>query len=325
MPRNDTIEFEFVSGQPTAPAGYEHVSTSISTDGRGLFLFTQKGLKDRVLGKGRSAGGVEFPNTSLNTKAKLKLIILHAGKATEIDLPPLDITFPECDLFCDGRILLASTRCRWRGADDFDRNGVIFNPATGQTNRILLGDGIEELSIDESDRIWVSYFDEGVFGNFGWNNPGPPGPGAGGLVCFADDGKELWAFNDPENSVFISDCYAFNVQRDERWVYFYSEFDLCSVDGNFRPVMLSGVPISGSHAFAVTDRGFLFSKQYREPSNTFHFVRRSGTSLGQAKTVIGKLPDRKWIDRCRLVGRGAWMHLINDEGWFATDISTQFM
>ncbi len=322
MPRNDTIDFEFVAGQPTAPAGYEHVSTSISTDGRGLFLFTQKRLKDRVLGIFKNASGAMFPNTSVTAKARFKLIVLHAGEATEIDLPPLDITFPKCDLFCDGRILLASARCSWRGADDFDRNGVIFDPATGQTNRILLGDGMADLSIDESDRIWVSYFDEGVLGNLGWNHPGPPGPGAGGLVCFADDGKELWAFNDPENSTFIVDCYAFNVQREERWAYFYSDFDLCSVDGNFRSVILSGVPISGSSAFAVTDQGLLFSSQYREPSNTFHFVQRKGESLGQPKTVIGKLPDRKWIDRCQLVGRGAWMHVINDDGWFATDIST---
>lgn len=323
LPRTVTFDFEFIAGRPIAPAGYEYVSTSISTDGKGLFLFTQKLLKDRVLGTFRNAGGAIFPNTSMNAEARFKLIVLYNGTATEIDLPPLDITFPICDLFCDGRILLAGARCRWRGTDDFDRNGVIFDPATGQISRILLGDGIANLSIDANDRIWVSYFDEGVFGNFGWNHPGPPGPGAGGLVCFADDGKELWAFNGLENSAFIDDCYAFNAQREERWAYFYSDFDLCSVDGNFRSEILSGVSVSGSSAFAVADQGFLFSSQYREPTNTFHLVQRNGQSLGRPQSVIGRLPDRNWIDRCQLAGRGAWMHVVNDDGWFATDFSAQ--
>ena len=121
MPSTATFDFEFIAERPTAPAGYEFVSTSISTDGKGLFLFAQKELKDQVLGTVKNAGGAIFPNTSVNAETRFKLIVLHGSYATEIDLPPLDITFPISDLFCDGRILLAGARCRWRDTDDFDK------------------------------------------------------------------------------------------------------------------------------------------------------------------------------------------------------------
>jgi hypothetical protein len=146
------------------------------------------------------------------------------------------LCYPLCDLFCDGRVLLAGARCRWRGPDDFDKNGVIFDPETGATTRLLLGDGIAALGVDSQDRIWASYFDEGVFGNFGWNRPGPPGPGAGGLVCFAADGEKLWAFNRPDNPDFIDDCEALNMQRHELWAYHYSPFSLCLMGEQFEPV-----------------------------------------------------------------------------------------
>ena len=40
------------------------------------------------------------------------------------------------------------------------------------------------MQVDSLGRIWVSYADEGVYGNFGWGQPGPPPVGAAGLVCF---------------------------------------------------------------------------------------------------------------------------------------------
>ena len=321
MPPDTSLDFQLVARRPKAPAGYKHVSTSISTEGKGLFLFAEKRLRDRVLGTSGKAGGAVFPDTRMNAEAAFKLIVLHHGRTVEIDLPPLDITYPKCDLFCDGRILLAAARCQWRGVDDFDRNGVIFDPTSGQTNRILLGDGIADVGIDENDRIWVSYFDEGVFGNFGWSRPGPHGPGTGGLVCFADDGRQLWAFNGRNSSEMIADCYALNAQRDKQWAYYYDNFDLCSVDGSFRPVILPDVPVFGSDAFAVSDHGFLFSSQYKEPSDTFHIVRRNGQSLGQSQKVVGRLANGNWIEDCALTGRGSWMHVINKDGWFATDLS----
>ena len=47
-----------------------------------------------------------------------------------------------------------------------------------------LGDGINHLLTTPSGAIWVGYFDEGVFGSFGWGGPGPPPIGQPGIVQF---------------------------------------------------------------------------------------------------------------------------------------------
>ncbi len=318
------IEFQLVADRPRNPVGYEYVSASISTDGQGIFLFVEKALAAKVLGKFKNVGGATFPDTKMKSGAAFKLIVVGHETSRVIDIPPLDITYPLCDLFCDGRVLLAGARCQWRGPDDFDKNGVIFDPKTGATKRLLLGDGISDLGVDSNDRIWVSYFDEGVFGNFGWSHPGPQGPGAGGLVCFDANGQELWAFNGPENPDFIDDCYALNVQRHELWAYYYSDFKMCRLDGQFEPVRFPSVPISGSKAFAVCSEGFLFSKQYRETAGTFHFLQREGNQMRQGRKLRGVLPNGTKFENSSMIGTGSCMHVLNDMGWFRTDLATQF-
>jgi hypothetical protein len=83
-----------------------------------------------------------------------------------------------------GSILLVGARSWWR-SDGPDRNAVIY----GADGRVLaeetLGDGIEHVLADGTGHIWVGYFDEGVFGNYGWGRPGSPEPlGACGLTGF---------------------------------------------------------------------------------------------------------------------------------------------
>jgi len=102
-----------------------------------------------------------------------------------VELPELDLTFPLVDVFPDGRVLVVAPRCAWRAADDFDLNGAIIEPQTGEVSKILLGDGISTIQIDGLGRIWAGYCDEGVFGNFGWGALDGPHPvGAAGLVVF---------------------------------------------------------------------------------------------------------------------------------------------
>ena len=106
--------------------------------------------------------------------------------------------------------------------------------------------------IDTEGRIWVGFFDEGVFGNFGWNHPGPTGLGAAGLVALDDHGEVLWRFN--EDQMLISDCYALNVHRPEVWAYYDTDFELARVDGTGRPDVLGQAGVFGASALAVSDQ-----------------------------------------------------------------------
>jgi hypothetical protein len=85
---------------------------------------------------------------------------------------------------------------------------------------IDLGDAIQDVQTTADGYIWVSYFDEGVFGN---------GIGTNGLVCFDAEGKDIFRFSEfaeTANLPHIDDCYAMNVSGNKTWLSYYSDFPL---------------------------------------------------------------------------------------------------
>jgi len=128
--------------------------------------------------------------------------------------------------------LLVCARCRFYSCNNIEKNAFIVNSSGEIKKTLVLGDGIEDIKI-ENQIIWVSYFDEGVFGNFGWDNPNHR-IGADGLVAFTMNGEKAYGYNSKcGNEHFISDCYAFNIDDNgEKWIYSYDEFILCKLNRN---------------------------------------------------------------------------------------------
>jgi len=95
-----------------------------------------------------------------------------------------------------------------------------LDPRGQQTAILDLGDAIEDLQTTSDGRIWVSYFDEGVFGG---------GIGANGLVCFDAKGELKFEFAklaEVSRLPHIDDCYALNVCDEHVWLSYYSDFPL---------------------------------------------------------------------------------------------------
>ncbi len=89
--------------------------------------------------------------------------------------------------------------------------------------RLVLGDGIQSAQVDARGYIWTSYFDEGVFGNYGWNEP----VGDCGLITWDASGDMTYRFDAPSGLDRIVDCYMLNVtSRTEAWLSYYTEFPL---------------------------------------------------------------------------------------------------
>ena len=84
-----------------------------------------------------------------------------------------------------------------------------------------LGDASEDLQTTPDGRIWISYFDEGVFGG---------GIGRQSLVCFDATGAPLFKYADfaEQNALpMICDCYAMNVDETGAvWLNYYTDFPL---------------------------------------------------------------------------------------------------
>lgn len=135
-----------------------------------------------------------------------------------IDLKNVPLIPTKIDLFSDGTLLILQGRCLKEG-EEIERNARRYNDNGQLIEAFTLGDGINNVQIDEQDTIWVSYFDEGIFGSFGWEQP----IGSTGLVAFSMNGQKLWEAAD----FGIGDCYAKNVvSSKEVYFYYYDDFNL---------------------------------------------------------------------------------------------------
>ena len=175
-------------------------------------------------------------------------------------------------------LLLVCSRSEYRGVDDFDRNALVYSHEGEFLRSFLLGDGINKVQTTQRGIIWTGYFDEGVYGNYGWDGrtfnadtgkycAGPKPVGRDGLLAWNAHGKTLYRFRPSEAMTAlemwgISDCYALNVASpQDTWLYYYSDFPLVHIHQR-KIVNFWQMPVHGSGLFAVADGHALFSGGY---------------------------------------------------------------
>ncbi|MBP1995625.1 hypothetical protein [Paenibacillus eucommiae] len=154
-------------------------------------------------------------------------------------------------------LLLVGARGSYYGAGKYDLNAKVCDYKGNTVREFLLGDGIQSVQVTEEGIIWTSYFDEGVFGNNGWNEP----IGANGLLAWDEHGNKLYE----DHVADIADCYALNVVNDEEtWFYYYTDFLLGCVSGGLQQpkVTFMNPDISGSSGFCTDGYHFLFDGGY---------------------------------------------------------------
>jgi hypothetical protein len=305
---------------PAAGDGYVRVSGSVAADGSLLFLFIEPDGAAAANAMTEQGIGI-FPEPRMAKAHRFRLVRVAAnGESATIDLPPLDLTFPMVDVFPDGRVLVAGPRCSWRSETDFDRNGAVIDPKTGTVMRILLGDGIESIFIDALGRIWVGYFDEGVFGNFGWSDPGPPPIGSSGVVVFDAGGTILWKYPQVGRNPSIDDCTAMNVSGDGAAIFFYSAFPVCTISRDFALSFFS-TPMRGCKAFALSGDRVLFSGQFNDSAHTGYRGTLNPDRAAEMEQVTFLRPDGVPIQASRIIGRGSRLHFFAEDAVYAADLN----
>ena len=177
---------------------------------------------------------------------------------TNIENEPFNIH--EVQFLTNNQILLVCCRSYYFGNNKFDLNGRIYSISGEYQKSILLGDGINNVRVTKKGTIWTSYFDEGIFGNYGWDNP----VGASGLVAWNTDGDKIYSFNPSDGLEEICNCYAINLETENiTWCYYYTDFPLVKINrGSIADYW--NIPIGGSSCFAIfrwlwRSRLFLFS------------------------------------------------------------------
>jgi hypothetical protein len=160
-------------------------------------------------------------------------------------------------------VFLAGGRCRWT-PKAIEKNALVLDWEGNEVRRFTLGDGIQDLRVTESGAIWASYFDEGIFGNYGWGHPGPRPIGAPGLVAFSPCGDVVQSYvAEAAGTDSICDAYAMNVVGErELWVYFYTEFPIVRVrNGEYRSWEFG---VGGARALAVQEPRVLLFGDYKK-------------------------------------------------------------
>lgn len=168
------------------------------------------------------------------------------GGVNSIDLLYLgehDIMYPIIQPIGEN-LLLLGRRCWCHRDGNADNNAIIVNKNSEIVREFCLGDGIEQCIVTSDNRIITSYFDEGVFGNNGWNYP----IGSSGLIIWNEHGEKIW-----ENKTYpIYDCYAINVDDSEKlWFYYYDEFNVVCCDEN-KDDTVYDPKISGSNFMMIS-------------------------------------------------------------------------
>lgn len=231
--------------------GFMFVSASFGHDGNVYIL-----LIDQIPERERGM----FVQSDLQQKRVYKVLIVNSVQNGVQGITTLESDFnlhyvqPLAE-----ELLLVGARSRYYGQDRYDLNGKVVDRDGRLLHELLLGDGIERVQTSAEGRIWTSYFDEGVFGNFGWQEP----IGASGLIGWDRQGEQIYV----NTKADIADCYALNVVSDQEvWFYYYTDFQLGRITDPYDQPQVSLIEtgLSGSHVVATNGTLALFQSGYNK-------------------------------------------------------------
>jgi hypothetical protein len=233
----------------------ELVAFNVGHDGTQYFVVARNPLDYRIV----QPDGASFAKTRPEEPQSYRVVGLSHGEISlDVAIGEEEFNIHEVQPLSADEILLVCGRSYYRGPDDYDLNARVYSRDGNFIRAFLLGDGIQTVQATSKGVIWASYFDEGVFGNFGWQQP----IGASGLVAWDSNGIKVFEFQPAEGLDSICDCYALNVACDsDVWFYYYMDFPLVRLR-NGRIHSVWDVPIAGSGAFAISDKHAVFCGGY---------------------------------------------------------------
>jgi len=244
MTKKRTIQLEPFFNLCDLVQGFDIVSSSIGFDDKIYVLLIDK-TPERIDGM--------FVQSRTKNSHTYKVVTIGKDIVSELTIYNQRFNFHFLQPINSDKILLVGARTRFFNEDKYELNGKIFDLDGVLLKEILLGDGIQNLHVTRKGIIWTGYFDEGIFGNYGWDNP----IGSPGLIAWNLDGEQIFS----NSRADISDCYALNVISDnDIWFYYYSDFNLCNIKD--AQIQFYSPSVSGSSGFIKNESYFLFDKGY---------------------------------------------------------------
>jgi hypothetical protein len=180
----------------------------------------------------------------------------------------------------------------------------------------VVGDGIEHVQTTRRGQVWTGYFDEGIFGNFGWRDP----IGAKGLLCWSSHGKRLYEFHPPAGANPMADCYALNVVSETAvWTCYYTDFPLVRIEDMRDASCWQGAP-PGTSAFAVFGDRVLFRGGYDARSELVLCRLLEDGAMAVERRLKPTGPDGSELGEARATGRGPFLYFFVGPSMLRIDV-----
>jgi len=298
------------------------VCASAGPAGEVVAVWTAPEALEAVTSKTVAAAGTSFPDPAA-ARPMAARITVHAPDLTAVT-PVQDLALAHITVqpMPGGRFLLAGARCRWR-PEGPDRNAVLYNSDGQVVSKHVLGDGIAHVLATSTGQVWAGYFDEGIYGNYGWGlGDGPEPVGAYGIVRFSPDLEPAWHY--PKYTEVgpwdaISDCYALNVDDTSTWACYDSDFPVVRI----RDDAVNGWhnDIKGASALAVAGSRVALFGGYGPNHDRLAVTELDDERArlsGQYRIV---LPDREpFPPGTQVTGRGSRLHFLTGSNWYQLDV-----
>lgn len=300
-----TIPLQSVASIAEEMAGFIPVSVAIDAAGGLCILLTKEipALAEDM-----------FPQSVTKDPIDYRAVIIRNGTKTVTDLSREKWNYHFFETIDEGNhLLLCGSRSYHHGGGNIERNARVYT-ADGQLVReFCLGDGIEHLSVTPDNHIWCGYFDEGIFGNYGWDDP----LGKSGLVKWSPDGRIVREYQGTGNR-FIADCYAMTTLGNEAAFHYYTDFDVGFIqDGQ---TVYYSTDIDGASAMAVTMDG---SRMLFHEDNQFIFAEQKGRRYVRRGHRRFKKPNGKKLSPLLVATRGPLLLMMDGADLYLYDISGQ--
>jgi hypothetical protein len=214
-------------GKPPTRDGDVLACASVGPVGDVVAVWTTPEAREAVTSTSVSAAGASFPDPGAARPVAARITVHTPDLAAVMRIADLTLAHITVQPIPGGRFLVAGARCRWR-PDGPDCNAVLYDTDGQVVSEHVLGDGIGHVLATSTGEVWAGYFDEGIYGNYGWGRADSEEPvGAYGIVRFSSDLEPDWHY--PKYTEVgpwdaISDCYALNVDDTSAWACYYSDF-----------------------------------------------------------------------------------------------------
>ncbi len=298
------------------------VCASVGPAGEVVAVWTAPDALGAVTSATVSAAGACFPDPATDRPVAARITVHTPELAAVTPIVDLMLAHITVQPMPGGRFLVAGARCRWR-RDGPDRNGVLYDAGGQVVAERVLGDGIGHVLATRDGQVWIGYFDEGIYGNYGWGQAATEEPvGASGIVRFSPGLAPVWHY--PKYTEVgpwdaVSDCYALNVDDQCAWACYDSDFPIvCICDGT---VTGWHNDIKGASALAVAGSRVALFGGYGPDHDRLALTELRPDRAQPASEYRMVLPDGEPLPAdIQVIGRGSRLHFLTGTSWYQLDM-----